>query len=105
MLAEEAEKGDALSLEVILESATYLGIGIVTLVHTIDPGAVILGGADELRRATTHAVGRQFIERVREVFRSRAFEIVAKNTIIDYASLGGDAGYIGAAGVARAKFV
>ncbi len=45
MLAEEAEAGDALSLEVILESATYLGIGIVTLVHTIDPGAVILGGA------------------------------------------------------------
>jgi glucokinase len=45
MLAEEAEAGDELALEVILEAATYLGIGIVTLVHTIDPGAVILGGA------------------------------------------------------------
>jgi glucokinase len=101
MISEEAEKGDALSLEVILEAATYLGIGVVTLVHTIDPGAVILGGA--MNFGGRHAeVGRQFIERVREVFRSRAFDIV-KNTVIDYASLGGDAGYIGAAGIARAK--
>ena len=102
MLSEEAEKGDALSLEVILEAATYLGIGIVTLVHTIDPGAVILGGAMNFGGHDAQ-VGRQFIERVREVFRSRAFDIVVKNTVIDYASLGGDAGYIGAAGIARAK--
>jgi glucokinase len=104
MLSQEAEQGDALSLEVILEAATYLGIGIVTLVHTIDPGAVILGGAMNFGGHDA-PVGRQFIERVREVFASRAFDIVVKNTVIDYASLGGDAGYIGAAGVARAKFV
>ena len=67
MLAEEAEKGDALSLEVILEAATYLGIGIVTLVHTIDPGAVILGGAMNFGGHDA-PVGRQFLERVREVF-------------------------------------
>jgi glucokinase len=81
-----------------------LGVGIVTLVHTIDPGAVILGGAMNFGGSDA-PVGRQFIERVREVFVSRAFDIVVKNTVIDYASLGGDAGYIGAAGVARAKFV
>jgi glucokinase len=103
MLAEEAEQGDELSLEVILEAATYLGIGVVTMVHTIDPGAVILGGAMNFGGHSTR-VGRQFIDRVREVFCSRAFEIVVKNTIIDYASLGGDAGFMGAAGLARAKF-
>lgn len=102
MLAQEAEAGDALSREVILESATYLGIGIVTLVHTIDPGAVILGGAMNFGGHDTE-IGRQFIARVREEFCSRAFEVVAKNTLIDFASLGGDAGYIGAAGIARAK--
>ena len=102
LLAEEAEAGDALSLEVILEAATYLGIGVVTLVHTIDPGAVILGGAMNFGGHRTQ-VGRQFIERVREEFCSRAFDVVAKGTLIDYASLGGDAGYIGAAGIARAK--
>ena len=76
-----------MSLEVILEAATYLGIGVVTLVHTIDPGAVILGGAMNFGGHDAQ-VGRQFIERVREVFRSRAFDIVVKNTVIDYASLG-----------------
>ncbi len=101
MLCEEAERDDALSLEVILESATYLGIGIVTLVHTIDPGAVILGGAMNFG-GRDHVVGKKFLQRVDEEFRSRAFDVVAKNTLIDYASLGGDAGYIGAAGISRA---
>ncbi len=101
MLCEEAEKDDAFSLEVILESATYLGIGITTLVHTIDPGVVILGGAMNFG-GEQHKVGRKFIERVREEFRSRAFEVVAQGTRIAFASLGGDAGYIGAAGLGRA---
>jgi glucokinase len=103
MLAEEAEAGDGLALEVILEAATYLGIGIVTLVHTIDPGAVILGGAMNFGGHDT-TVGTRFLEQVRQEFCRRAFEVVAKNTLIDYASLGGDAGYIGAAGISRAAF-
>ena len=100
MLFQEAEAGDAFSLDVILEAAKYLGIGIVTLVHTIDPGAVILGGAMNFGRHDTQ-VGRAFLEAVRNEFRQRAFDVVAENTTIDYAILGGDAGYIGAAGIAR----
>ena len=90
MLAEEAEAGDALSLEVILESATYLGIGIVTLVHTIDPGAVILGGAMNFG-GRENPVGRQVSRSgcEEEFSESRAFDVVAKNTLIDFASLGG----------------
>jgi glucokinase len=99
MLSEEAEAGDELALEVILETATYLGIGIVTLVHTIDPGAVILGGAMNFGGLAT-TVGQKFLEQVTKEFRRRAFAVVA-DTKIDYASLGGDAGYIGAAGIAR----
>jgi glucokinase len=103
MLAEEAETGDPLSMEVILEAATYLGIGVTTLVHTIDPGAVILGGAMNFGGHET-AVGRKFLEQIKAEFQRRAFEVVAKNTLLDYASLGGDAGYIGAAGIARTAF-
>ena len=40
---------------------------------------------------------RQQIAKVR-----RSFPVLAKRTTIDFASLGGDAGYIGAAGIARA---
>ena len=100
MLCEEAEAGDQFSLDVIMETAMYLGIGIVTLVHTIDPGAVILGGAMNFGGRGS-AIGDQFLERVRREFRDRAFEVVAKGTLIDFASLGGDAGYIGAAGISR----
>lgn len=103
MLAQEAEAGDAVSLEVIIESATYLGIGITTLVHTIDPGAVILGGAMNFG-GESNEVGRKFIQQVRDEFTRRAFDVVAKGTKIAYASLGGDAGYIGAAGLSRAAF-
>ena len=45
LLAHEAAAGDALALEIIAETARYVGVGIVNLMHTIDPGCVLLGGA------------------------------------------------------------
>ena len=33
------------SMEIVLDTARYLGIGIVNLMHTIDPNGVLLGGA------------------------------------------------------------
>jgi glucokinase len=101
LLAEEAEKGDGLSLELILETAMLLGVGIVSLMHTIDPGAVVLGGAMNFGGHRSE-LGRRFLERVREEVRHRAFPVVADKVTVDFASLGGDAGYIGAAGIARA---
>jgi glucokinase len=100
MIAEEADRGDSLSYDVIMELATWLGLGIVTLMHTIDPGAVILGGAMNFG-GHEDAVGRRFIEHVRGIVRKRAFPIPAQRTVIDFAALGSDAGYIGAAGIAR----
>lgn len=101
LLAEEAEKGDELSLEVIMEGATFLGVGITTLVHTIDPGAVVLGGAMDFGGHGTQ-LGESFLDRVRAEFRRRTFPTLAEQTVVDFARLGGDAGYIGAAGIARA---
>jgi len=100
MIAEEADHGDSLSFEMIMELATWLGLGIVTLMHTIDPGAVILGGAMNFG-GHEDAVGRRFIEQVRTIVRKRAFPIPAQRTVIDFATLGSDAGFIGAAGIAR----
>lgn len=101
LLAQEAEAGDRVALEIVLETARYLGIGVTSLMHTIDPSCVVLGGAMTFGGNAT-PLGRSFIERIREEVRRRAFPIVAK-TPIEYASLGGDAGYIGAAGIARAQ--
>ncbi|MEO8497322.1 MAG: ROK family protein, partial [Planctomycetota bacterium] len=96
IIFEEAERGDALAREVIVETARLLGVGIVSVVHAVDPEVVILGGAMNFGGHAT-ATGRMFLERVREEFQSRAYHVVRDSVTIDYATLGGDAGYIGAA--------
>jgi glucokinase len=97
LLAEEAERGDALGLELILETAMYLGVGITSLMHTIDPAAVILGGGMNFGGHETD-LGRRFLGRIRQEVSRRAFPVPAQRTVIDFA---GDAGYVGAAGIAR----
>ena len=67
MLAEEAEKGDAFSETIILETAGHLSVGIVNVVHTVDPGIVIVGGAMNFG-GHSWAIGRKFLARVREEF-------------------------------------
>jgi glucokinase len=100
MIDQEAERGDALSLEIITETARYLGIGIVSAMHAIDPQGVVIGGAMTFGQHET-ATGRLFLARIKQEVASRAFPMLAEKTSIDYASLGGDAGFIGAAGLAR----
>jgi len=100
LIARAAAAGDPLAMDLILDAARWLGIGIVTLMHTIDPAAVILGGAMTFGGAAD-PVGKAFIERIRAEVRARAFPVLAERTVIRYADLGGDAGSIGAAGLAR----
>ncbi len=101
---EAAEEGDPFALSIVDETADYLGLGVTSLVHTIDPGLVVLGGAMNFGGEKS-PVGRRFLERVRAVFAARTFPNVLAGTRIDFASLGGDAGYIGAAGFARKQFM
>jgi glucokinase len=102
VIGQEAEAGDSLCLELVLDTARYLAVGIVTLMHTIDPDGVVLGGAMTFGGHNS-PLGRQFLHRIREEVRHRAFPILAQQTTIDYARLGSDAGYLGAAGLARAE--
>ena len=83
-----------------METARWLGIGIVSLMHAIDPEAVMIGGAMTFGGEQAK-VGRAFLERIRAEVRRRTFPTLAAKTVIGYASLGGDAGSIGAAGLAR----
>ena len=71
--------------------------------HTIDPNMILFGGAMTFGRNETE-LGRRFLKRIQDEVHDRAFPIPANNTRIDFATLGGDAGYIGAAGCARRAF-
>lgn len=103
LIKEAAEEGDSLANELIMDTAMYLGIGTTTILHTIDPDMVLFGGAMTFGRNETE-IGRRFLERIKEEVDHRAFPVPAQNTIIDYAELGSNAGYIGAAGCARQAF-
>ena len=100
LIGRAAEAGDPLAMELVMETARWLGIGIVSLMHAIDPEAVMIGGAMTFGGEQAK-VGRAFLERIRAEVRRRTFPTLAAKTVIGYASLGGDAGSIGAAGLAR----
>jgi glucokinase len=100
VIARAAEGGDQLAHGLIMEVARWLGIGIASLMHVIDPEAVIIGGAMTFGR-DANPIGQAFLERIREEVNRRTFPTLAANTALRYATLGGDAGSIGAAGLAR----
>jgi glucokinase len=94
---EAALAGDAAARRLMKETAYYLAVGAVTLLHTIDPDIVLFGGG-------MIAAGRSFLEEIRQHVQSMAFPAVTQGSRIEYAELGSDAGFIGAAGWAREVF-
>ena len=104
MVSQEADKGDELAVKIVMDTADYLSYGAVNLIHIIDPEAVIFGGAMDFGGRET-PLGLQFLDRIRSHTHARAFESLEARTHIDFAQLGEYAGYIGAAGVARAAFL
>ncbi|NLS96086.1 MAG: ROK family protein [Planctomycetaceae bacterium] len=104
LVAEEAEVGDPLAGQIVMDTAFWLGVGLVNLIHTIDPNGVLLGGAMTFGGKDT-ALGRRFLDRIKQEIDARAFALLAERLKLDLASLGADAGYIGAAGIARAEYL
>lgn len=100
LLAEEAEAGDDLAEHIVMETARYLGLGVTSAVHTIDPESVVIGGGVTFGGAG-HALGERFLGRVREVAQNSMFKTLRDKVSVEFATLSGDAGYIGSAGLAR----
>ena len=92
-----ADAGDPLALQLMSDTARYLAVGAVSLMHTIDPDIVLFGGG-------MIAAGPRLLEEIRAHVKTMAFPVPARATRVEFASLGGDAGFIGAAGCARQAF-
>lgn len=103
LIWEEAKNGDKLSVDIIRETAKWLAIGLATLMHTIDPHCILIGGAMTFG-GPGDPVGEMFLETLKAEIKKRVYPILSENTIIKYAALGGDAGYLGAAGIARSDY-
>ena len=89
-----AEEGDELANHIVDRTAFYLAVGATNLMHTIDPDMVVYAGG-------MTAAGEPFLQLIQKYVKELAFPVPAENTIIRYAQLGTDAGFIGAAACGR----
>lgn len=96
MIFDAAQQGDALARWVFKETATWLGIGIGSIINYQNPEKVVLCGG-------MIAAGDLLFGTVREVARANCFEVPGQRCQILPAGLGADAGVIGAAGCALAR--
>jgi glucokinase len=89
-----AHQGDKFAKKIVEDTAYYLAVGAMNLMHTIDPDMVVFGGG-------MIAAGEGFLNRIRACVKELAFPVPAERTTICYAQLGSDAGFIGAAASGR----
>jgi glucokinase len=94
---DAALAGDDLAKKIVDETAYYLAVGAVSMMHTIDPNMVVFGGG-------MIDAGEPFLETVRAYVKKHAFPVPAARTQICYAKLGIKAGFIGAAACGRQVF-
>lgn len=97
MIGDAALEGDAFSRWVIEETATWLGLGISSIINYQNPEKVVLCGG-------MIAAGDLLLNPIRRVARENAFEVPAKRCQIVLAGLGSDSGVLGAAGCALSRF-
>ncbi len=86
---DAAKKGDATALEVVRETARFLGAGIANLLNVFNPDVVVIAGG------VTQA-GETLFEPLRREVRKRAFAAAVDACRIVPGSLPGNAGVVGA---------
>jgi glucokinase len=91
---QAADQRDEIAQKVIDDTAYYLAVGAMNMMHLIDPDMIVYAGG-------MTAAGEPFLNRIRHYIREMAFPVPAAKTIVRYAQLGNDAGFIGAAACAR----
>lgn len=99
-IARHAESGNETCIEVVRETAGYLGRAIGMLGQVCNPAVVVLGGAMTFGGEST-VTGRMFLEAVRASVKRTTLVQVGGNMDIHFASLGNDAGISGAGLIAR----
>ncbi|MNI23768.1 N-acetylglucosamine repressor [compost metagenome] len=92
-ICEAANQGDPLSLKVIHQAATYLGIALANLVNTVNPEALVLGGS--ISRSCPY-----FVETATKEMKLRAMSPLATQTVVNTAILDQYGGALGAANFA-----
>ena len=88
-----AKAGDATAREVMEETGRYLGIAAANMINILNPEMIVFGGG-------VTAAGDILLDPIREEAKKRAIDVACESCPIVFATLGNDAGLIGAAGCA-----
>lgn len=91
---EAAASGDAVAERLVEETAYYLAIGAMNMMHLLDPDMIVFAGG-------MIGAGDDFLQRIQYHIGRLAFPVPAEKTTVCYARLGSDAGFIGAAACGR----
>ncbi|MDQ0197303.1 ROK family glucokinase [Neobacillus ginsengisoli] len=93
---DSARNGDALAIRALDEVSFHLGFALANIANTLNPEKIVLGGG-------VSKAGAILIESVKEKFGKFAFTPVRESTKLALATLGNDAGVIGAAWLIKNK--
>ena len=89
-----AAAGDECALKVVDDTAYYLALGACALIAVVDPEMVVFGGG-------MVGSGEWFRKKIDDNVRRFGLPYPTKSVLVTFATLGSDAGFIGAAGCAR----
>ena len=90
MIAEAAQAGDKLAIEIFAETGRYIGVALTSIAHILNPQIAIIGGG------IAEAGEKLLFEPIRAEFSKRTMDIPSQMKIVK-AHLGNDAGIVGAA--------
>ncbi len=97
MISDAAQQGDSFARWVIEETATWIGLGISSIINYQNPEKVVLCGG-------MIAAGDMLLDPIRTVAFENSFKVPAERCEIVLAGLGSDSGVLGAAGCALSRF-
>jgi glucokinase len=95
-VAEAADRGDEFARDIFRCAGVYLGIAAATVVNTLNPEMIVIGGG-------VAAAFELFAPHARDEMLRRAFPVPATRCRIVKAECGDDAGLLGAAWLALAR--
>lgn len=87
-IIHEANSGDTLCRQLVMEAATNVGVAIVSLVNILDIRFIVIGGAFA-------KAGDYFYKQVMNTFRSRTSKLYFKNIRLEKSRLDEDIGLLG----------
>jgi glucokinase len=90
VIADAANEGDAVAIEVFEETGYYIGLGIASMVNLLDPEMVVIGGG-------IAQAGELIFDPIRRAARANAIPSLISHCTLVPAELGDDAGIYGGA--------